>query len=130
MSKFLWPHELQHSGLPCPSLSPRVCSNSCALRQWYQPTISSSVGPFSSCPQSFPASGSFPESALYIMWPKYWSFSFNISPSMNIQGWFPVGLTDLISLLSKGLSFLYGSVKIIANNKARCFLPVKRFLFP
>ena len=58
MSNFLWPHRLQHTRLSCPSLSLRVCSNSCPLSQWCYPTISSSVAPFSSCPQSFPESGS------------------------------------------------------------------------
>ena len=62
MSDSLWPHELQHARLPCPSPTPRTCSNSCPLSQWCHPTISSSVVPFSSCPQSFPATGSFPVS--------------------------------------------------------------------
>ena len=66
MSDSLRPHELQHARLPCPSLSPRVCSNSCPLSQWCHPTISSSVTPFSSCPQSFPASESFPMGQLFI----------------------------------------------------------------
>ena len=66
----LWPHGLQHARLPCPSPSSRACSNSCPLSQQCHPTISSSVAPFSSCPQSFPASGSF----LRIRWPRYWSF--------------------------------------------------------
>ena len=66
----LWPHGLQHARLPCPSPSSRACSNSCPLSQQRHPTISSSVAPFSSCPQSFPASGSF----LRIRWPRYWSF--------------------------------------------------------
>ena len=61
--------------LACPSPSPKVCSNSCPLSPWYHPTISSSVAPFSSCPQSFPSSGFFPMMALCIRWPKYWSFS-------------------------------------------------------
>ena len=60
----LWPHGLQHTRLPCPSISPRVCLNLCPLSQWCHPTISSSVAPFSSCLQSFPASGSFPISQL------------------------------------------------------------------
>ena len=82
MSNSLWPHGLQHARLSCPSLSPGVWSNSCPLSQWCCPTISSSVTPFSSCPQSFLASRSFlSESALCIKWPKYWSFSFSISPS-------------------------------------------------
>ena len=73
--------------LLCPSLSPRVCSNSCALSQWCHPIISSSVAPFSSCPQSFPASGSFPiKLALHIRWPQYWNFSFSINPSNEYSG--------------------------------------------
>ena len=80
-------HGWQHPSLPCPSLSPGVCSNSHPLSQWCHPTISSSVIPFSSCLQSFPASGSFPmESALHIRWPKYWSFTFSISPSSEHSG--------------------------------------------
>ena len=59
LSDSLWPHELQHARLPCPSLSPGVCSNSCPLSPWCHPNISSSDAPFSSCPQSFPVSGSF-----------------------------------------------------------------------
>ena len=65
VSSSLWPLGLQHARLPCPSLSPRVCSNSCPLSQWCHPTISSSVIPFSSCPQSFPASGSFQMSQVF-----------------------------------------------------------------
>ena len=84
VSNSLWPHGLQHAGLPCPTPSPGTCSNLCTLSQWCHPTISSSVVPFSSCPQSLPVSGSFPMSQLFA-WgftsPKYWSFSFSISPS-------------------------------------------------
>ena len=81
----LWPHGLQHARLPCPSPFPRACLDSCPLSQWCHPTISSSVIPFSSCLQSFPASGSFPVMlALRIRWPKYWSFS--ISPSNEHLG--------------------------------------------
>ena len=87
LSNSLWPHGLQHSRLPYPSLSPRVWSNSCPLSRWRHPIISSSVVPASSCPQSFPASGFFPsESALRISWPKYWGFSFSISPSNEYSG--------------------------------------------
>ena len=81
----LWPHELQHARLPCPSLSPGVCSNSRPLSRWCHPAISSSVVPFFSCPQSFPTSRSFPKSGLCIRWPKYWSFS--ISTSDEYSGW-------------------------------------------
>ena len=78
MSDSLWPHGLQHIRLPCPSPTPESCSNSCPSSQWCHPIISSFVIPFSSCLQSFPASGS---SVLHIRRPKYWSFSFSISPS-------------------------------------------------
>ena len=87
MSDFLQPHEPQHARPPCSSPTPRVYPTPCPLSRWCHPTISSSVIPFSSCPQSFPASGSFPnESALHIRWPKYWSFGFNISPSNEHPG--------------------------------------------
>ena len=89
-----------HTRLPCLSLSPRVCSNSCPLSQWCHPTISSSVTPFSFCPQSFPVPGSFPLSQLFTSGGQ--SIGASVHP-MNIQGWFPLGLTSLI-LQSKGLS--------------------------
>ena len=97
---FLWPHELQHARLPCPSLSPRVCSNSCPWSQWCHPTISSSVAPLSSCLQSFPALRSFLMSQLFASggWIIGASVSTSIFP-MNTQGWFSLGLTGLISLL-------------------------------
>ena len=85
MSNSLQPCGLQHARLPCLSLSPRVCSKSCPLSQWCHPTISSSVTPFSSCPQSF--SVSFPMSQLFtIRWPKFWNFSFSFSPSDEYSG--------------------------------------------
>ena len=86
MSDSLPPHELQHARPPCPSPTPGVHPNPCSLSWWCHPTISFSVIPFSPCPQSFPASGSFQESALHIKWPKYWSFSFSISPSNEYSG--------------------------------------------
>ena len=87
MSNSLQTHGLQHTRPPCPSLSPRVCSNTCPLSRWCHSTISSSVVLFSSCPQSFPASGLFSsELVLCIWWPKYCSFSFNISPSNEYSG--------------------------------------------
>ena len=108
MSDSLQPHELQHSRLPCPSPTPGVYSNSCALSRWCHPTISSSVIPFSSRLQSFPASGSFSnESALSIRWPEYWSFSFNISPSNDYSGLISFRMDLLDSLLSKGLSRVF-----------------------
>ena len=76
VSNSLWPHGQHYCRLPCPSLSPWVCLNSCPLSQWCHPTISSSVTLFSSCSQSYPASGSFPMSWPFVhRWPKYWSFS-------------------------------------------------------
>ena len=87
MSNSLWPHELQHARLPCPSLSPRICSNSCPLSQWCHLTISSSVSSFSSCLQSFPASGRiFQWVSLHVRWPKYQNFSFSITPSSEYSG--------------------------------------------
>ena len=86
MSDSLQPHGPQHARPPCPSPTPRVHPNSCPSSRWCHPTISSSVVPSSSCPQSFPASGSFQMSALRIRWSKYWSFSFNISPSNEYPG--------------------------------------------
>ena len=96
MTDSLRPHGLQHARFPCPSSSPGDCSNSCPLSQWHHPTISSSVVPFSSCLQSFPASGSFPMSGLLA------SAGASASASalpMNIQGWFPLG--SLIAKLVK-----------------------------
>ena len=81
MSNSLQPHGLQHARPPCLSPTPGVYSDSCPLIWWCHPTISSSVIPFSSCLQSFPASRFSSESVLHIRWPKYWSFSFNINPS-------------------------------------------------
>ena len=101
----LWPHGLQHTRLPCPSPLPRVCSNSSPLSLWCHLTISSSVIPFSSCLQSFPASGSFPMSWLFATGSQSVGASTSASVlPMNIEDWFPLGLMDLIPLLSKGLS--------------------------
>ena len=90
MSDSLWPHGLQHTGLPCPSLSPRVCSNSCPLKWWCYPTISSSVIPFSSCFQSFPPSGPFPMCQLFASGGQSIEASASVLP-MNIQNRFPLG---------------------------------------
>ena len=105
MSDCLRPHRLQHARLPCPSPTPRACSNSCPSSRWCHPTISSSVVPFSSCLQSSPASGSFPVSQFFTTGGQ--SIGVSASASVlpkNIQDWFPLGLTGLISLQSKGLS--------------------------
>ena len=124
MSNLLWPHGLQHTRLPCPSLFPRVCSNSSPLSWWCHPTISSSVTPFSSCLQPFPASGSFPMSWLFASGGQSIGVSASASVlPMNIQGWFPLGLTRLISLLSKGLSRLFSSTTI---QKHQFFGPQQR----
>ena len=101
MSDSLRPHELQHTRLPCPSLSHGVCSNSCPLSWWCHPTTSFSVAPFSSCPLSFPASGSFPISWLYTSGGQsIWSFSFSISPSSEYSGLisFRIDCFDLIAI--------------------------------
>ena len=104
VSDYLWPHGLQHTRLPCPSPIPGACSNSYTWSQWCHPTISSSVVPFSSCLQSFPASESF------LMRHFFASSGQSIEVSapasalpMNIQDWFPLGWTSWISLQSKGL---------------------------
>ena len=86
MSDSLWPHELQHARPPCPSPTPRVHSNSWPLSRWCHSAISSSVVPFSSCPQSLPAWVFSNESTLCVRWPKYWSFSFSIMPSNEHPG--------------------------------------------
>ena len=113
MSSSLRSHGLQHTRLPGPSLSPRICSNSCPVSQWCYPTISSSVAPFSSYPQSWPGSGFFPMSQLFPSGGQNirTSASASISP-VNIQDWFPLGLTGLISLLSKGLSRDFSSTTV------------------
>ena len=112
MSDSLWHHGLQHTSLLCLSPHPGVCSNSCPLSQCCCPTISSSAVPFSSCLQSFPASGSFPMSQFFtsVIQRTGASSSSSVLP-MNIQGWFPLGLTDLI-LLSKGLSRVFSNTLI------------------
>ena len=110
VSDSLRPHGLQHIRLPCPSPTPSVCSNSCSLSPWCHPTISSSVVPFY-CLWSFPASGSFLMSQLFASGGQNIRASASASVfSVNIQGWFPFELTDLISLLSKFLS------KVFSNN--------------
>ena len=95
-------------------LSPRVCSNSCPLSQWYYLTISSSATPFSFCLQSFPASGSFPISWLFASVGQSIGASALVLP-VNIQDWFPLGLTGLISLQSKGLSRVFSSTTILKH---------------
>ena len=107
----LRPHGLQHARLPCPSLSPRVCSNSCPLSRCCLPIISSSVVPFSSCPHSCPASASFPMNKLFRSSGQSIGVLASVLPT-NIQGWFSLGLTGLISLLSKGLSKVFSNTTV------------------
>ena len=100
VSDSLRPHELQHSRPPCPSPTPGVHPNSCPSSQWCHPAISSSVIPFSSCPQSLQASVFFNELTLRMRWPKYWSFSFSIIPSKEHPGLisFRMGWLDLLAV--------------------------------
>ena len=112
-SDSLWPRGLQHTRLPCPSPSPRVCPNSCPLSLWCHPTISSSVVPFSSFLQSFPALGSFPMNGLFTSGGQSIGTSVLTSAlPMNIRVWFPLELTGLISLLSKRLSRAFSSTTV------------------
>ena len=109
----LQPHGLQHARLPCPSLPPRACSNSCPLSQWCHPTISSSVDPFSFCLQSFPASGSFQISQLFAWGGQSIGVSASTSvPPKNTQDWSPLGWTGRNSLQSKGLSRVFSNTAI------------------
>ena len=113
MSDSLRPHELQHARPPCPSPTFGVYLNSCPLSRWCHPAISSSVVPFSSCPQSLPASGSFPMSQLFA----WGSQSIGVSAlasvlPMNTQDWFPLGWTAWISLKSKGLLRVFSNTTV------------------
>ena len=110
VSDSLRPHEQQHARPPCPSPTPRVYPNSCSLNQWFHLTISSSVIPFSSCPQSFPESGSFQMSQLFASGGQNigGSASTSVLP-MNTQDWSPLGWTGWISLPSKGLSRVFSN---------------------
>ena len=126
MPNSLQPHGLQNTRLPCPSLSPRVCWNSCPLSWWCSLTISSSAALFCSCLQSFPASGSFQWVSSLHLWTKYWSFSFSIRPSNEYSGLisFRIDWFDLLavqgtqeyfpaqfkSINSSVLSLLYGPI--------------------
>ena len=105
------PHGLRHTRPPCPSPTPGACSNSCPLSRWCHPTISSSVVPFSSCPQSSPASGSFPMSQFFASGGQSIGASASVLP-MNIQDWFPLGVTGWISLQSKGLSRVFSNTTV------------------
>ena len=113
ISDSLWPHELQHTRPPCPSPTPGVHSHSCPSSRWCHPTISSSVIPFSSCPQSLPASGAFPMSQLFA----WGGQSIGVSASAsflpkNTQDWSPLGWTCWISLQSKSLSRVFSNTTV------------------
>ena len=113
VSDFLWPHESQHARPPCPLPTPGVHSNSYPLSRWCHPAISSSVVPFSSCPQSLPASESFPMSQLFTWGGQSTGISALASVlPMNIQDWSPLGWTGWISLQSKGLSRVFYSTTV------------------
>ena len=111
MSDSLQPHGLQYARLPCPLLSIGVCSNSGPLNQWCYPTMSFSATLFSFCFRSFLASGSFPMSQLFASGSQSIGASASVLP-MNIQDWFPLGLSGVISLLSKGLSRVFSSTTV------------------
>ena len=119
MSDSLHSHGLHHTRLPYTLPSPRACSNSCPSSWWCHSTISSSVLPFSSCLQSFPASGSFPVSQFFTSDGQIIGVSASESVlPMNIQDWFPLGLTGLISLESKGLSGIFSNTKFKSINSS------------
>ena len=130
MSDSLRPHGLQHPGFPCPSPAPRVCSNSCPLNRWCYLTISSSVVSFSSRLQSFPVSGSFQMNQFFTSGGQ----SIGVSASavvlpMNIQGWFPLGLTGLI-FLSKELSRVFSSTTVHKVSSSVLSLFIVQLAYP
>ena len=113
ISNSWWPHEMQHTRPPCPSPTPEVYTNSCPLSRWCHPTVSSSVFPFSSCLQSFPASGSFQMSQVFASGGQsigVWA-STSVLP-MNTQDWCPLGWAGWISLQSKGLSRVFSNTTV------------------
>ena len=121
MSDYLWPHVLQHTRLSCRSQTPGACSNSCSPSQWCHPTVWFSVIPFSSCLQSFPAAVSFPMSLFFTSGGQ--SIGASVSPwflTMDIQDWFPLGLTGWISMQSKGLSRVFSNT--IVQKHQSCLL--------
>ena len=126
MSDSLWSNGLQHAKPPCPSPTHRVYSNSCPLSRWWHPTISSSVIPLSFCLWSFPASGSFTMSQLFASGGQ--SIGVSASTSllpMNIQDWFPLGLSSLISLQSKGLSRVFSNTTVQKHQFFGTQLPLR-----
>ena len=130
MSDSLRPRGLQHARLPCPSPTPRAWANSCPLSWWCHPTISSSVVPFSSCLQTFPASGSFPMSQFFASGGQ----SIGVSGSesdlpMSIQDWFPLGWTGLISLQSEQLSRIFANTPVQKQHRFYLTLPLSKKYF-
>ena len=124
VSDSLWPHEAQHTRLSCLSPTPGVHPNPCPLSRWCHPTISSSVVPFSSCPQSFPESGSFQMSQLFAWGGQNIGLSASTSVlPMNTQDWYPLWWTGWISLQSKGLSRVFSNPQFKSiNSSALSFL--------
>ena len=113
LSDSLWPHGLQHTRPPCSSPAPGVYPNSCLSSTWWHPAISSSVVPFSSCPQSLPASGSFPVSQFFASSGQCIGVSASASVlPMNTQDWSPLAWTGWISLQSKGLSRVFSNTTV------------------
>ena len=113
VSDSLWPHESQHASPPCPSPTLRVYSNSCPSSRWYHPAILPSIVPFSSCPQSLPASESFPMSQLFAGGGQSIGVSALASVlPMNTQDWSPLGWTGWMSLQSKGLSRVFSNTTV------------------
>ena len=119
VSDSLWPHELQHTRPPCPSPTPGVYPNPCPSSWWCHPTISSSVVPFSCCPQSFPESGSVPMSQIFASGSQSIGVlaSTSVLP-MNTQDWSPLGWTGWISLQSKGLSRVFSKSQLKSINSS------------
>ena len=119
VSDIFWHHGLQHTRFPCPSPAPRTCSNSCPSNQWCHPTITFSVIPFSSCLQSFPASGTFPMSQFFASGGQSIGASASVSVlKMSIQDWSPLGWTRWISLQSKGLSRVFSNITVQSINSS------------
>ena len=122
VSNSLWPYGLQHGRPPCPSPTPRVYSNSCPSSRWCHPTISSSVVPFFSCPQSLPASVFSNKSTLHMRWPKYWRFSFSIIPSKEHPGLISLRMDWLDLLAVKGLSRVFSNTTV----QKLCYWNIKK----
>ena len=113
VSDSLWTHGLHHTRLPCPPPTPRAGSNSCPLSRWCHPTISSFIAPFSSCLQSFPASGSSLMSQFFTLVGQSIGASASAAVlPMNIQDWLPLGLTGWVSLQAKGLSSIFANTTV------------------